>query len=72
MTVSLDQQIKCLKNELKRREKTFPRLVKDGCFSEEWATHQIECMRAAYQTMSQLRGMLSDKGDQSTRRASEK
>lgn len=56
---TLDQQIRCAKEELERRKGRMAWLVEQGKLSEERATHEIECMRAIYQTLSQLKGILA-------------
>lgn len=56
--ITLDQQIKCLKAELDRRKVVMPKLVAIGRCREEKATHEIECMKAAHQTLTQLRGII--------------
>lgn len=59
MSITIDQQIKCLKKESERRKKVLPLLVEQGRMSEEAATHEIEVMNKAVQTLTQLKGMLS-------------
>jgi hypothetical protein len=57
--MTLDQQIKCVKLEIERRKRVLPKLVEEGRYSEAGATHEIECMRAVFQTLSQLKGILT-------------
>ncbi len=59
--VTLEQQIKCAKTELERRQRVLPKLVEAGRLTEQMVTHEIESMRAIYQTLSQLRGLVSGK-----------
>lgn len=58
MSISIDMQIKCLSNEIERRKKTFPKLIEVGRITEEKALVEIETMRAAYQTLTQLKGLV--------------
>lgn len=58
MTITIDQQITCLSEEVKRRKFVLPKLVESGRMTEEKATHEIEVMRQALQTLTQLRGMV--------------
>lgn len=59
--ISIDLQIKCLSNEIERRERTFPRLIESGRITEEKALAEIETMRAVYQTLTQLKGLVHAK-----------
>ena len=56
---SLDRQIICLNAEIKRRKKVFPIFVEEGKISQEKAIYEIETMTDAYQTLTQLKGMLT-------------
>lgn len=57
MTITIDQQIRCLAKEIERRKKVFPVLIEQGRFSEEMATSEIATMQQAMQTLTQLRGL---------------
>ena len=56
--MNLDAQIACLKNEVSRRKDIYPHLVKSGKMSEDCAELEIIKMEAAFQTLSQLKGIL--------------
>lgn len=58
VTITIDQQIKCLRQEVERRRRVFPLLVEQGKYTEEKATSEIETMRQAMQTLTQLRGLV--------------
>ena len=57
MTITIDQQIRCLAKEIERRKKVFPALIEQVRFSEEMATSEIATMQQAMQTLTQLRGL---------------
>ena len=57
MTITIDQQIRCLAKEIELRKKVFPALIEQGRFSEEMATSEIATMQQAMQTLTQLRGL---------------
>lgn len=57
MSITIDQQIRCLAKEIERRKKVFPALIERGRFSEEMATSEIATMQQAMQTLTQLRGL---------------
>ena len=60
---TLDQQIKCAKDEIERRKKELLPLVQGGKYPKAKAMYEIECMRAIFQTLSQLKGiMLANSG----------
>jgi hypothetical protein len=56
--MNLDAQIECLKREVRRREKKYPHLVEQGVFTRDEADAEIARMRAAFQTLTQLRGLI--------------
>jgi hypothetical protein len=58
VAITIDQQIKCLSAEIARRKKVFPALIEQGRYTEEKATYEIEVMRQAMQTLTQLRGLV--------------
>jgi hypothetical protein len=58
MTITIDQQIKCLAKEVKRRKKVFPALIEQGRLTDENATIEIVTMQQALQTLTQLRGLV--------------
>ena len=59
MTITIDQQIKCLSREIERRKKVFPTLIEQGRYSEEVAISEIATMQQAKQTLTQLRGLVT-------------
>lgn len=59
MSITIDMQIKCLSNEIERRKKVFPKLIEARRITEEKALVEIEAMRAAYQTLTQLKGLVA-------------
>ena len=54
MTISLDEQIACIKRELTMRGKWFPQRVARGKMKQAEATREIKAMRAVLQTLLQL------------------
>jgi len=54
----IDTKIKCIKGEIQRRKKTYPKLVEIGRISQEQADREIETMRHVLQTLTQLKGMI--------------
>lgn len=59
MAITIEQQIRCLKNEVERRKNVFPALIEQGRYSEEKATSEIATMQQALQTLTQLRGIVT-------------
>ena len=59
MAITIDQQIRCLAQEIDRRKSAYPVLIKQGRFTEEKATYEIEVMRKALQTLTQLKGIVA-------------
>jgi phage gp45-like len=56
--MGIDQQIRCLANEVKRRKKNYPKLVGKGLMTEVDASYEIQAMQAALETLTQLKGMV--------------
>lgn len=54
----IDTKIKCVKSEIQRRKKTFPKLVEIGRISQDRADREIETMNHVLQTLTQLKGMI--------------
>ena len=59
--MNIDSQIKCLKREIDRRKEVFPKLIESGRIRQDTADLEIESMRAAYQTLTQLKGLVNGK-----------
>jgi hypothetical protein len=59
MQIGIDQQIRFMREEIKRVESLFPVLVGNGRLSIEKATSDVATMRQIYQTLSQLKGLTS-------------
>lgn len=54
MSASLNEQVKCLEEEIKRREHVYPMLIEKDMVSKSHADMEIETMRSAYRTLFQL------------------
>lgn len=52
--IDLAAQIKSVAREIKMRESVYPRWVKAGKMKPENAAYEIECMRAALATLTEL------------------
>lgn len=55
MTVSLDEQIVCVKREIGLRERLYPRWIKSGMMKLDQANYQIAEMKAVLETLEKLR-----------------
>jgi hypothetical protein len=55
VTITIDQQIACVKRELTMRGTVYNRQVAAGRMKSEEATRQIETMRAVLQTLLEVR-----------------
>lgn len=55
MTPNLDAQIRCIEQELARRRRTFPLLLKDGTLTQHMAAHELLTMEAVLETLQTLR-----------------
>lgn len=53
----LQAQLECVKREVARRERAYPRLVDDGTLTPHEATYELHLMRGVAGT---LRGMIED------------
>ena len=56
---TLDQRIACVKREIDRREKIYPRLVESGKLTEDESVSELSTMKDVYETLTQLRGILT-------------
>lgn len=57
--MGIDQQIRCLMNEIKRRKRKYPKLVETGIMTEADSLYEIQTMQAALETLTQLKGMVN-------------
>lgn len=53
MTVSMTEQIKCVKREISMRERVYLRFVKKGKMTQEEADREIEAMAAVLETLNE-------------------
>jgi len=54
----IDSKIECVKREIKRRKKFYPKLVEDGKFEQEWADLELASMQAVLETLTNIKGAL--------------
>lgn len=57
--MTLDDQINCIKREIKRRKKFYPLMVRDGKLTQDEANLELCTIQAALETLTQLKGLLS-------------
>ena len=55
---TIEQQIACVKREIKRRKKIFPYLIESGKLTEDEATAELSLMHDIYETLTQLKGLV--------------
>lgn len=65
MSVSIDDQIKCVEREITMRQKVYPRWVRAGQMSQIEADLELRRMRAVLATLKELRQ--AQQGDLFTR-----
>lgn len=56
MSVTLEQQIACLRRELALRERVYPKWVASGRMTPVGADRELDAMRAALQTLVRVAG----------------
>jgi len=56
--MKIDGQIKCVKDEIKRREKIFPKLIENGKLDKNKAFIEIGIMKQVFETLTQLKGIV--------------
>lgn len=56
--MNIDTKIDCVRRELKRRKKFYPKMVADGKVDQEWADIEISVMLSVLETLTQLKGMV--------------
>jgi hypothetical protein len=54
MTVSLDDQVACVRRELGLRQRLYPRWVADGKMTADQAAKEINAMKAVLDTVAGL------------------
>ena len=54
-TVPIDDQVLCVKREIRFRERVYPRWVSEARMTKAEADHQLAVMRAVLATLEQLR-----------------
>jgi len=57
---TLTQKIECVKREVKRRERMYPHLVKEGKLSENDAISELIVMQEVLETLTQLKGLIGE------------
>lgn len=55
MTVSIENQILCVKREIMMRKRAYPRWVSDGRMTQEGADKELAAMQAVLETLNGLR-----------------
>lgn len=68
MLITIDRQIQCLKDELRRRKFTFPKLVESGKMQQDTSLLELATMQAAMETLTALRGLVSVASPSKTQR----
>lgn len=51
MSITIEQQIKCVAREIKMRESVYPKWVASHKMSQDAADNQIACMKAVLETL---------------------
>ena len=54
MKVSYQQQLDCVKREIKMRERVYPRWVEAGRMTQDKADRELEAMRAVGKTLESM------------------
>ena len=54
MTVSIQEQIKCVKREIGLRQRVYPRQIEAGRMSNAKATDELKRMQAVLKTLEQV------------------
>lgn len=55
MTITIEQQIACLRRELALRQRNYPRWVSDGRMKQAEADHQLAAMQAAHDSLMTIK-----------------
>ncbi len=55
--MNIDTQIKAVKDEIKRRERFYPKLIEKESMTDDYADLEILKMRAVLITLTQLRSI---------------
>lgn len=63
MTVSLDDQIACVRREIGLRERVYPKWVAAGKMKADAADQEIARMRAVIETLESVRALFPAKSD---------
>jgi hypothetical protein len=56
--MTIKERIDCVKRELDRRKRFFPRYVEMEKMSDKTAGYEIACMESVLQTLTQLKGIV--------------
>ena len=56
--MNIETKIDCVKREIKRRKKFYPKLVEEGKFEQEWADIELATMQAVLETLTNMKGAL--------------
>jgi len=56
MSVSLPDQVACVRRELSLRQRVYPRLIAQKSMTQAWADFQLAAMQAVLQTLEELQG----------------
>jgi len=54
MSISLADQLACVRRELSLRARVYPRLIEQKSMTQAWATFQLEAMQAVLETLEAL------------------
>lgn len=52
---TIDEQILCVKREIRMRESVYPRWIAAGKMTAEKSAHELDCMNAVLATLQRLR-----------------
>ena len=54
MTVSIDEQVKCVEREIGMRVRVYPAWVQNGRMTQAKADHELKAMRAVLATLEAI------------------
>jgi hypothetical protein len=57
--MNIETKIECVRREIKRRKKFYPLMIEDGKLKQENADFEIATMQAIFETLTQLKGIIS-------------
>lgn len=56
--MNIDEQIICVKREVNRRKKHYPRMAEEGKLPKDMAAAETARMQAVLETLTQLKGLV--------------